>query len=137
MYFPIQLDKPGPVSNLAVTEVTEKSISLKWEEPEDDGGCPITDYVIEKREASKRKWSPAGETKDELVFTDNTVTKGNQYVFRVAATNEIGTGEFKELTQPVTAKSQFGELHNTIILPLYISYLYTKPSFSQYGFVDN
>ena len=34
--------------------------------------------------------------------------EGQAYLFRVAAENEVGVGEFVELPDPVTPKSQHG-----------------------------
>ena len=56
------VDKPGPPQNLKVTEVTDRTVSLKWAEPEVDGGCDVTGYVIEERECSKRVWQRIGTT---------------------------------------------------------------------------
>jgi hypothetical protein len=38
------------------------------------------------------------------------LTKNIQYVFRVAAENDVGIGEFAELPEPVTAKDTFSKL---------------------------
>ena len=51
------LDKPGPPQNLKVTGVTEKTVSLKWSEPESDGGSDITGYIVEERETARSTWS--------------------------------------------------------------------------------
>lgn len=53
-------DKPGPPEKLKVTSVSERSVSLKWSEPQSDGGCDITGYVIEEREAMRRSWNRSG-----------------------------------------------------------------------------
>ena len=55
-------DKPGPPTNMKVTDVTERTVGLKWSEPESDGGCEITGYVIEEKEANKRSWQRIGST---------------------------------------------------------------------------
>ena len=102
----VVLDKPGPVENLKTTAITENSVSLKWEDPEDDGGCMITEYVIEKREVAKRTWERDG-TNEETEHTSIALTEGSSYNFRVAAVNEVGTGPFTELPKAVIPKSQF------------------------------
>jgi len=36
--------------------MTKTSFTLKWESPENDGGSPITDYIIEMKETSRKTW---------------------------------------------------------------------------------
>ena len=57
------LDVPGPPRNLGKTEVTESSVSLSWEQPEDDGGRPVTNYVIERRETTRSGWNNSMSSK--------------------------------------------------------------------------
>ena len=40
-------------------------MGLSWSEPEEDGGCEVTGYIVEKREAVKRSWTVAGKTEEE------------------------------------------------------------------------
>jgi len=103
----VVLDVPGPPKNVAVTSVSEREVGLKWEEPDSDGGREIIGYVIEMREASKRVWNRAGSTTagDKLQFLATPLVSGQQYLFRVAAENDTGVGEWAELSQTVTAKS--------------------------------
>ena len=35
-------------------------MSLKWSEPQYDGGSEITSYIVEEREAIKRSWNRSG-----------------------------------------------------------------------------
>lgn len=86
------------------------SVTLEWKPPSDDGGSPITGYIIEKREALRLTWSRADKT------TDNDTTKvvkglveGDEFYFRVAAFNKKGTGEFLEMPHPVVIKSPYGK----------------------------
>jgi len=87
--------------------MTETTVSLKWAEPSDNGGCLITQYVVERREVSKRTWQRDGTTTD-LELKAIALTQGQAYSFQVAAENEVGVGPFVELTKSVTPKSQFG-----------------------------
>jgi titin len=89
-------DVPSPPRDLKVTDVQRESISVVWQPSEDDGGSPITNYILEKRDAKKTTWSNAGKVKPK-------------YFIRVIAENEIGQSEPCELKDPVKAKSPFGE----------------------------
>lgn len=102
-------DKPSEPQNLRVTEVTKESVGLVWEAPESNGGMDISQYVIEKREASKTNWIQAatvdGRTLNCVV---SKLYEGHDYFFRVYAENKIGSGPPTELTQPITAKLPYG-----------------------------
>ena len=92
-----------------MTEVSKDYVILAWDIPESDGGSPITSYTIEKCDASKGSWFSAGSSeKDTLTFKVKKLFEGTDYLFRVAAENKIGLGEFAALTKPVTAKLPFG-----------------------------
>lgn len=46
-------DKPSPPERpLEITDMTPETCSLAWKPPLDDGGSPITNYIVEKFEAS-------------------------------------------------------------------------------------
>jgi titin len=97
------------VQNLKVKGVTEDTVSLTWEDPKDDGGCMLSGYVVEKRETGKRSWSRV-DTCTEVEFEVTKLTEGQTYNFQVAAENEVGVGQFKELTKGVAPKSGYGKL---------------------------
>ena len=109
--FVVELDKPDAPENLTLKDSTESSVTLKWEVPPSDGGAPITQYVVERREPSKRAWTAAGTAPaDRLELTVNGLVEGQAYSFRVAAENSCGVGEFAEMQKPVSPRSQFGQL---------------------------
>lgn len=56
-------DKPGePEGPLDVSDVKKDSAVLKWKPPKDDGGEPVTHYVLEKMDTARGTWVDAGET---------------------------------------------------------------------------
>ena len=70
---------------------------LRWSPPADDGGAPITDYIIEYRNATGTAvWvAHDGGGSANASSTHATVTglaNGRAYEFRVYAVNEAGTG---------------------------------------------
>jgi titin len=103
----LSLDKPSKPLDLKPKEVTETAVTLTWSPPEDDGGAEITGYVLERREVNKRTWTKVTKLA-ELEFNDEGLTTGINYVYRVAAENEVGVGEFFEMDKAVTPKSAFG-----------------------------
>lgn len=102
------MDVPSTPKNFTVTDITETTVTLTWETPEDDGGSPITGYAVERRDASRRAWQTVKTVTDLSMLCDNLV-EDNSYVFRVSAVNQYGTSEPVELASPVTPKSQYGE----------------------------
>ena len=63
---------------------------------------------MEMRPASKKAWTKVEDTKS-LELTASKLTEGTEYVFRVAAQNAVGVGEFVELQKAVVPKGQFGK----------------------------
>ena len=57
--FTVPADAPGRVK---VDKVKKDNVALSWKKPVDDGGAPITDYVVEARKISpsghKGDWEP-------------------------------------------------------------------------------
>lgn len=99
-------DKPGPPRDLHVPSVTEDSVTLSWMPPKDDGGSSITQYVVEKREALRMSWYPAGTFAAGVTSAKiSGLEEGVQYVFRVSAVNSVGSGPAEEMQRAVAAKS--------------------------------
>ena len=85
------------------------SAGLKWQAPSSDGGSPITNYVVEKRDVRRKAWQAVDTTVKELKYTVTPLNEGSLYVFRVAAENAAGMGEFCEMEDAVLAKDTFSE----------------------------
>jgi hypothetical protein len=74
---------------------------VTWEAPASDGGATITAYQIDYSTDSGTTWTTT--TADAtLSHTIEELTAGSQYVFRVSATNSIGTGDASVVSTPVT-----------------------------------
>ena len=96
---------PGPVGMPFLTEnLTNDSCKLTWFTPEDDGGSPITNYIIEKRESDHRAWTPVSYTVTRQNATVQGLTEGKAYFFRIAAENIIGMGPFTETTKEIVIR---------------------------------
>lgn len=100
------LDKPGPVRNLEVSGISVDRCKLTWELPEDDGGCDIMNYILEKCETKRMIWSVHSAA---IITNSANVTRlveGNKYIFRVRAENKMGAGPAVE-SEAIVAKTQF------------------------------
>ena len=117
MYIIDPADKPGRPEKVEVVGVQKREAKLKWTKPRDDGGSPITGYVIEHRVEGGFKWVVAneGEIVTDTSYKVTDLKDNTNYDFRVAATNKAGVGEYTETDRPVKVKEPIGE-YNTIKL---------------------
>ncbi|KAF0299363.1 Twitchin [Amphibalanus amphitrite] len=108
----IVLDKPSPPEGpLEYDEVTSSTVSLSWKPPKDDGGSPITAYIVEKRDLTHGGgWVPALQYVDpkNTHATVPRLLEGTEYEFRVRAQNLQGVSEPLTTDKPVVAKNSFG-----------------------------
>lgn len=47
-----KIDVPGSPEDISVHDIFQDSCVLKWKKPKDDGGMPITNYIIERQDLS-------------------------------------------------------------------------------------
>uniref|UniRef100_A0A3B5Q6D6 Titin n=1 Tax=Xiphophorus maculatus TaxID=8083 RepID=A0A3B5Q6D6_XIPMA len=67
---------------------------LSWEVPSEDGGSPITGYIIEKHDKEGVRWTRCNrQTVTDLTFKVTGLLESHIYEFRVAAENAVGVGE--------------------------------------------
>ncbi|XP_053407935.1 twitchin-like [Mercenaria mercenaria] len=90
-------DKPSAPKNLTVGDLTSRSCKLFWEKPENDGGSSIIEYIVRGREVNGKEWTQFTCSTTECMIKN--LKESTQYMFRVAATNKIGTGEFTAHTE--------------------------------------
>lgn len=103
-----------PVGPIHISEVqkgtsaADGSARISWQEPFDDGGLPITNYLVQLRFANSPAWhkfanlrAPSVEEDDvDFILPTSVPITGlkhaQNYVFRVAAVNKAGTSPFLE-----------------------------------------
>ena len=79
--------------------------------PSNDGGSPISGYVVEYRIVGAFKWVRSGEY-DHIGDTHYTVKNLNddfEYEFRVAAENKAGKGPYSQCSMPIVVSEPIGE----------------------------
>ena len=102
------MDKPSIPEDFDIEDITNKSAVLVWTVPKDDGGAPITGFMVDKREVGRSVWGkictdiPADATKYEVL----RLVEGREYEFRVSARNELGYGE-GAMSAPIIANYLF------------------------------
>lgn len=96
-FFLIISDKPtSPLGPPEVTESSASCIRFKWRPPKDDGGSPVTNYIIERRQVGRNTWKKIGEIPGVPSFSDTDVDHGRKYFYRVQAVTAEGTSEAME-----------------------------------------
>lgn len=80
---------PNPPRRVSVTRQVDKSITLDWEPPDDDGGCRIGNYVVEYYRAGWNVWLKATTSRKTNVILFDLI-EGSEYRFRVKAESPYG-----------------------------------------------
>ena len=101
-------EPPGKPDAPTSTAVTITSVSIEWEEPGNDGP-PITDYNVSYQKDGDTGWTNHPHTGTGKTATIGSLDRGQQYNFRVQATNPEGTGAWSDAGEfTTTANSDPG-----------------------------
>ncbi|KAL2093519.1 hypothetical protein ACEWY4_010831 [Coilia grayii] len=88
------VDHPKPPQKVDILENSPKGISMKWKAPKDNGGEPVTGFLIERRPAGKKSWTKVGEVDSRTTsFCNDKVEEGKAYQYRIRALNAQGMSE--------------------------------------------
>ncbi|KAG8125722.1 hypothetical protein E2320_020886 [Naja naja] len=82
---------PGQASQPQVTDVSKEAITITWNPPANDGGSPVTGYIVERR-------------KKDTKCTVDGLLEGAEYEFHVIAVNRAGPGVPSSASSSVVAK---------------------------------
>lgn len=107
----IMQNVPTPPLDVDVNEVFQTSCIVSWKPPTDDGGAPLTKYIIERQDLSlKAQWENVGETTPEkTVFKVTDLVPKKSYKFRICAVNTLGPSEPALFGKPILAKDPWDE----------------------------
>lgn len=105
----VVLDRPGPpVGPVEIGEVGETTVCLKWAPPEYDGGSPVTNYIVLKRETSTPTWAEVSTNITRNSIKVTKLTKGEEFQFRIKAENRNGVSDHID-SKPVTIKLPYSK----------------------------
>ena len=96
----IPVTTPGPPTAVAAT-ADGTSATVNWTAPTVTGGTAITGYKVEQTVDAGTTWTTAA-TDTTLSHTVEELTAGSEYMFRVSATNSVGTGDASVASTAVT-----------------------------------
>ena len=104
LYF-FHTDVPMAPASLKVTHVTANTASIEWDSPLDDGGSPVENFILEKRESGWKSWEilttlPPSVRECEL----ENMSPSKDYFVRIRAVNKIGQGPATEINTPIRVK---------------------------------
>uniref|UniRef100_A0A672I806 Titin n=1 Tax=Salarias fasciatus TaxID=181472 RepID=A0A672I806_SALFA len=102
----VVLDKPGAPKDIKVDAVTSDSITLSWSPPEYDGGCCISNYIVEKRDTNTQEWQMVASNIARTSFKAGRLTHGAEYQFRIYAVNRYGKSTYLD-SPGITAQYNF------------------------------
>ena len=93
---------PEMPQSIRLIGISEDTVTIEWSEPRENGGAPITNYIIEKREGRSPYWTPVATVGSRVTsYVIQYLQPSCTYYIRVAAENEEGVGAFKELCEAV------------------------------------
>jgi len=103
-------DKPWPPGKPLVAAMTRNSVQLTWSPPRNDGGSPVTNYIIESKSSSYYAWTSCnvGLKVAEPHFTVSNLSEGTSYEFRVVAENKSGRSEPSPTSSAVVIRELIG-----------------------------
>jgi len=88
---------PSEEMNLSAVKMEER-IELQWQPPDDDGGVPILNYTLYRKNgtdpANILNQYPPGNS--NYGYIDHNITLGEMYTYFVTATNDLGESKMGE-----------------------------------------
>ncbi|KAG1651013.1 Fasciclin-2 [Nymphon striatum] len=86
--------RPGRLMQAIISKITATTLTIKISSPDNDGGTAISGYIGEYKKVTSpdwlvKKWNALSDS-----FILEGLVPGEEYDFRFAAQNIVGTGEF-------------------------------------------
>uniref|UniRef100_A0A672QCI1 Titin n=1 Tax=Sinocyclocheilus grahami TaxID=75366 RepID=A0A672QCI1_SINGR len=124
------LDTPGAPLNLVVKDIKKDSVTLVWEPPLIDGGAKIKNYIVDKRESTRKAYANITTKCSKTTYKVEDLAEGAMYYFRVMAENEYGVGlpvETKTASKASEVPQPVGKVMLTDVTKVSASLAWEKP----------
>ena len=95
---PIQIHVPSSTGELGVKTISSTSLKLTWVTPSNNGGAPITGYLIQRNGTTIVTNTSSNKTS----YTDTNLLPIHQQTYQVAAWNSVGQGAFSSSVSGIT-----------------------------------
>lgn len=112
-----------PVGPLEFSDITKRGGRVSWKPSTNDGGAPVSHYIVEKREAWKTSWLPVERVSgDKLTCELTHLQEGKEIFVRVLAENVAGQSKALEGEKPLIPTSPYSKfslyaIRTCIIVP--------------------
>ena len=114
---------PSAPGEPRIVDFDNKSVTLRWDKPKNDGGRPISHYIIQKKDKFGG-WFDAlitddqncVATIDELEARVPGLSEGKWYQFRVIAVNKAGESDPSPETKPHLCRHKNRKFYPTYVL---------------------
>ena len=97
----MQSSAPDAPTNLMIVAVGGGYATLSWSVPSNDGGSPITDYIVQYSSDAGSSWHTFNGTVSSMSANVTGLVNGLSYQFRVSAVNSEGSSDHSNIPAPV------------------------------------
>ena len=98
-------DPPGEPRDVEVVDCWKDGCKIKFKPPKNDGGSPITGYLVGYRYKGGR-WQTASKPVLSYEITVTNLIEGREVQFRVSAENVAGEGPPSDPTDLIVIKDR-------------------------------
>lgn len=100
-----------PTGTPHVFDVSRDGMTLSWEPPIEDGGSPISGYIIERKEVRSERWVRVNKVLVTMTrYRSTGLIEGLEYEHRVTAVNARGTSKPSRPSKSAVAMDPIGNV---------------------------
>jgi hypothetical protein len=97
----IQTHIPSSPVVIGITTVSNTSLKITWTTPSDNGGTPITGYLIQRNGTT----IVTNTSSNQTIYIDTNLLANHQQTYQIAAWNSVGLGGFSNSASGITGSN--------------------------------